>query len=108
MQITIIFQYFYYIFRKDNFEIIDKKQKIQSIIAENEQAKLTIEKDLKELVYGKNSIMKTIGQEIYKKHKDIDLELVFEQAAIFTFRLLFIAYLEDKFKDIFFKQHKTL
>ena len=98
------FQYFYHIFKKDNFENIDK---IQTIIKENEQTKIEIENELKELVYGKNSIVKTIGQSILKKHPNISLDIVFEQSAIFAFRLIFIAYLEDKFENIFFKQHKN-
>ena len=96
------FEYFYHIFKKDNFI----KENIKEIKKQNEQAKINIENELKEIIYGKDSIIKTFGEVIYKNHPEADENEIFQNSLIFAFRLLFIAYFEDKFYDLLFKKHK--
>ena len=96
------FEYFYHIFKKDNFI----KENIKEIKNQNEQAKINIENELKDIIYGKNSIIKTFGEAIYKKHPKSNTNEIFQNSLIFAFRLLFIAYFEDKFNDLLFNKHR--
>ncbi len=94
------FKYFYHVFKKQNF----KPQIIDKIKEENTNAKNAVEEDLKDIIYGKNSIVSQIGDKIYKNNPNISTKEVFKDTVILTFRLIFIAYFEDKFNDILFKK----
>ena len=117
------FNYFYFVFRKDNFvqkETTSTTQTsgIQDIIAQNEEIKAGVERDLREVIYGADSLVEQIGQALYN-NKEIDDELdddeikpaptlaeIYQNSVTFAFRMLFIAYFEDKFEDELFKIHK--
>ncbi|MCU0437290.1 MAG: Eco57I restriction-modification methylase domain-containing protein [Raineya sp.] len=99
------FNYFYFIFRKDAFTTTDKAS-ISVLLKQNEEAKLAVEKDLKEVIYGSDSIVEQIGQALYKQYgKSYSLADIYHHSVTFAFRLIFIGYFEDKFKDILFEQH---
>jgi len=99
------FNYFYFIFRKEAFTTTDKTS-ISKILKQNEEAKLAVEKDLKEVIYGSDSIVEQIGQALYKQYgKSYSLADIYHHSVTFAFRLIFIGYFEDKFKDILFEQH---
>jgi type II restriction/modification system DNA methylase subunit YeeA len=96
------FKYFYFIFRKENFII--KNNRITNIIMEkNDQVKSDVEVDLKNVIYGTNrrdSIFEIIGKAIYQTVPDKSLHEVYENTLYLVFRLLFIAYFEDKNKKL--------
>ncbi|RDU73207.1 restriction endonuclease [Helicobacter anseris] len=102
------FKYFYFIFNAKNFiPIKTSPQPIQTLFTQNTNAKTKIEDDLKSLIYGidgKDSIFEIIGKTIYAKHQDKPLEDIYQNTLYFVFRLLFIAYFEDKFESIL-KKH---
>lgn len=102
------FKYFYFIFNAQNFiPIKTKPQPIQALFTQNANAKTKIEDDLKSLIYGidgKDSVFEIIGKTIYAKHSDKPLDDIYQNTLYFVFRLLFIAYFEDKFESIL-KRH---
>lgn len=114
------FNYFYHIFHAKNFMQDSKDSKdtstISHILEKNAQSKTAIEDDLQSLIYGINgrdSLFEKIGACIYIANAESSLEQVYENALYFIFRLLFIAYFEDKFDDVLekhscFKQRISL
>ena len=114
------FNYFYHIFHAKNFTQDSKDSKdtstISHILEKNAQSKTAIEDDLQSLIYGINgrdSLFEKIGACIYIANAESSLEQVYENALYFIFRLLFIAYFEDKFDDVLekhscFKQRISL
>lgn len=98
------FRYFYFIFNAQNFIATAKIQEpIQTLFAQNTTAKTKIEDDLKSLIYGingKDSIFEKIGSCIYTKNPTLSLDEVYQNSIYFIFRLLFIAYFEDKFSPL--------
>lgn len=114
------FNYFYYIFHAKNFTQDSKDSKdtstISHILEKNAQSKTAIEDDLQSLIYGINgrdSLFEKIGACIYIANAESSLEQVYENALYFIFRLLFIAYFEDKFDEVLekhscFKQRISL
>ncbi|TQV64169.1 MAG: restriction endonuclease [Sulfurovum sp.] len=96
------FKYFYYIFRRENFEDIDNVSQIAKISKKDNEAKISIEENLKSVIYGYNnqqSIFEAIGVSIYNSNKNIKVEEIYENSVYLIFRLLFIAYFEDKYED---------
>lgn len=58
---------------------------------------------MQNIIYGTNgqdSLFEFIGAKIFEKNPNATLKEVYENALYFIFRLLFIAYFEDKFGDI--------
>lgn len=111
------FNYFYYIFHAKNFTQDSKDTStISHILEKNAQSKTNIEDDLQSLIYGingKDSLFEKIGACIYAANAESSLEQVYENALYFIFRLLFIAYFEDKFDEVLekhscFKQRISL
>lgn len=111
------FNYFYHIFHAKNFTQDSKDTStISHILEKNAQSKTAIEDDLQSLIYGINgrdSLFEKIGACIYIANAESSLEQVYENALYFIFRLLFIAYFEDKFDDVLekhscFKQRISL
>lgn len=101
------FNYFYHIFAASNFIQPDKDSKspnaITQILDKNTQAKIAIEDDLQSIIYGINgrdSLFEKIGACIFAKNPKADLKDIYQSALYFIFRLLFIAYFEDKFDSI--------
>lgn len=96
------FKYFYFIFRKDNFVITNSKI-TNTIIEQNAHVKSDVETDLKNVIYGtgrRDSIFEIIGKSIYKSAPNKSLHEVYENTLYLIFRLLFIAYFEDKNKRL--------
>lgn len=96
------FKYFYFIFRRENFEDIDNVSQIAKISKKDNEAKISIEENLKSVIYGYNnqkSIFESIGVSIYNSNKNIKVEEIYENSVYLIFRLLFIAYFEDKYED---------
>ncbi|WP_273212496.1 Eco57I restriction-modification methylase domain-containing protein [Helicobacter rodentium] len=112
------FNYFYHIFHANNFTKpnTESKNTITDILNKNNQAKINIEDDLQSLIYGingKDSLFEQIGSCIYAKNPNVKLEDIYQSSLYFIFRLLFIAYFEDKFDAILlkhssFKKHISL
>lgn len=111
------FNYFYHIFHAKNFTQDSKDTStISRTLEKNAQSKTNIEDDLQSLIYGINgrdSLFEKIGACIYAANAESSLEQVYENALYFIFRLLFIAYFEDKFDDVLekhscFKQRISL
>ncbi|STQ86898.1 Eco57I restriction-modification methylase domain-containing protein [Helicobacter muridarum] len=105
------FNYFYHIFHANNFITKDteKKNTITDILNKNNQAKIAIEDDLQSLIYGingKDSLFEKIGSCIYAKNPNAKLEDIYQSSLYFIFRLLFIAYFEDKF-DAILQSHSS-
>lgn len=102
------FRYFYDIFRVENFLAVADATTNQ-LIQRNDAAKERVEADLRQVIYGKESIVEAFGQYLHQRNRnlsaDYDLRATYENSVIFVFRLLFIAYFEDKFSDVLFKQH---
>ncbi|WP_257842630.1 N-6 DNA methylase [Helicobacter sp. 13S00477-4] len=81
----------------------DEHKLISKILSKNDQSKTNIEDNLKSLIYGINgedSIFEKIGSCIHSKNPNISPSCVYENTLYFIFRLLFIAYFEDRFSDI--------
>lgn len=111
------FNYFYHIFHAKNFTQDSKDTStISRTLEKNAQSKTAIEDDLQSLIYGINgrdSLFEKIGACIYIANAESSLEQVYENALYFIFRLLFIAYFEDKFDEVLekhscFKQRISL
>ncbi len=102
------FNYFYHIFRAENFATQEEKESaVHQSLAQNKKAQIAIEDDLRNVIYGtegKDSIFEKIGVCIYKRCPTAPLGEVYQSALYFTFRLLFIAYFEDKF-DVVLEKH---
>lgn len=98
------FKYFYYIFNAQNFISTPHAQEpIQTLFTQNTTAKTKIEDDLKSLIYGingKDSIFEKVGSCIYVKNPSLPLDEVYQNSIYFIFRLLLIAYFEDKFSPL--------
>ncbi|EAJ5696594.1 class I SAM-dependent DNA methyltransferase [Campylobacter lari] len=98
------FAYFYSIFASASYT---EEKHIEKSLQVNKESKIKIEDDLKSIIYGTNgneSLFEFIGSKIYNKTK-ADLKLIYENSLYFVFRLLFIAYFEDKFENIL-EKHK--
>ncbi|WP_066386494.1 Eco57I restriction-modification methylase domain-containing protein [Helicobacter himalayensis] len=101
------FNYFYYIFQANNFaqktSDTQSQTTITDILNKNNQAKINIEDDLQSLIYGingKDSLFEEIGSCIYAKNQNAKLKDIYQSSLYFIFRLLFIAYFEDKFDSV--------
>lgn len=98
------FNYFYYIFHASNFiKTPTSQSNLAQILDKNTQSKIAIEDDLQALIYGINgrdSLFEKIGACIYAKNPHADLRDIYQASLYFIFRLLFIAYFEDRFDSI--------
>lgn len=104
------FKYFYYIFYKEYIlqlvkPVIDtKKLNFEEL---SREYILQVENDLKELIYGENSIIENIGQKLFAKYQyQYKLSEIYSASLFFGFRMLFIAYFENKFYKTLFEVHK--
>ena len=61
--------------------------------------------DLKNIIYGDNSIIEKIGQILYRNYNDRSLNELFNQSIIMAYRLLFISYFETKYESQLFYEH---
>ncbi|MCZ9890100.1 DNA methyltransferase [Brachyspira hyodysenteriae] len=102
------FEYFYYIFRKKFFVLKEKETQsnAQKIAAINEEIINEIEEDLKNVIYGDNSIIEKIGQVLYKAYPNESLDNLFNHSIMMAYRLLFIAYFETKYESQLFAEHE--
>ncbi|STP12626.1 restriction /modification enzyme [Helicobacter mustelae] len=104
------FHYFYHIFRASNFTKTPASQSsLNQILEKNTSSKIAIEDDLQSLIYGingKDSLFEKIGSCIYERNPDAKLSDIYQNTLYFVFRLLFIAYFEDKF-DCLLSLHST-
>jgi hypothetical protein len=101
------FEYFYSLFHAESF----RKNKegfipIKLLNEMDQKNRIVLEENLKELVYGSRgqySIFEDIGRNIYtfciQNDIQIDLDNIYENSLYFIFRIIFIAYFEDKHKD---------
>lgn len=97
------FNYFYHIFNATNFKRQKTQTLAQTALEKNNQSKIAIESDLQAIIYGtdgRDSLFEFIGSKLYEAHKKESLENIYENALYFVFRLLFIAYFEDKFDSL--------
>ncbi|WP_233704323.1 hypothetical protein [Helicobacter cynogastricus] len=103
------FLYFYHLFNAANFlSQEDQAPQISATLQANEQHKSAVEKDLQNLIYGTEgydfSLFEDIGKALYARNPDAKLDKIYQNTLYFLFRLLFIAYFEDKFEDTL-KEH---
>lgn len=102
------FNYFYFIFKAENFAPKKDKSIIEKSLEKNDEAKISIEDDLKDIIYGtngKDSLFELIGERIFARCGEENLKKIYENSLYFIFRLLFIAYFEDKFSELL-KKHE--
>ncbi|MGL5720891.1 MAG: Eco57I restriction-modification methylase domain-containing protein [Brevinema sp.] len=99
------FRYFYYIFRKEYFVKTDNIVPIDETTKAKELFIQQMEQDLKEVIYGKNSIVEKVGQVLHSAYPDEDLKVLFEHSVVMAYRLLFIAYFETQFRSYLFDNH---
>ncbi|WP_205426458.1 Eco57I restriction-modification methylase domain-containing protein [Helicobacter suis] len=110
------FLYFYHLFSAQNFA--PKDSPIEKTLECNAKNIVQIEQDLSSLIYGTNgqdSLFEDIGAALYavyaKQTKEEEVEIllknIYENTLYFLFRLLFIAYFEDRFLDSL-KDHPAL
>jgi hypothetical protein len=99
------FTYFYYNFHKEQLLQLYNKQKgkptLEKTFAELNQAYiLQVENDLKEVIYGKDSIIETIGQRLFSSYgEQYSIQEIYANSLIFVFRLLFVSYFEGQFRN---------
>lgn len=99
------FEYFYYNFYKEQLLKLYNKQrgitlKEKTFAELNQEYILEVEKDLKELIYGKDSIIETIGQRLFARYgNEYSIKEIYANSLIFGFRLLFVAYFEGQFRN---------
>ncbi|WP_104758078.1 Eco57I restriction-modification methylase domain-containing protein [Helicobacter salomonis] len=103
------FLYFYHLFNAANFlPQEDQDPQITTTLQANEQHKSAVEKDLQNLIYGTEgydfSLFEDIGKALYARNPQATLKEIYQNTLYFLFRLLFIAYFEDKFEDTL-KEH---
>ncbi|WP_233710575.1 Eco57I restriction-modification methylase domain-containing protein [Helicobacter suis] len=110
------FLYFYHLFSAQNFT--PKDSPIEKTLECNAKNIVQIEQDLSSLIYGTNgqdSLFEDIGAALYavyakqtkEEEREILLKNIYENTLYFLFRLLFIAYFEDRFLDSL-KDHPAL
>ncbi|AFM03308.1 Eco57I restriction endonuclease [Bernardetia litoralis DSM 6794] len=99
------FQYFYYNFyKKQILKLYNKERGVatkEKTFAElNQEYILEVEKDLKELIYGKDSIIEMIGQRLFARYgNEYSIKEIYANSLTFGFRLLFVAYFEGQFRN---------
>ena len=101
----LAFKYFYYIFRKEYFIPIKDLSPADTMVKAKERFIEQMEVDLKEVIYGRNSIIEKIGRALIKSYPDKDLKDLFDHAVVMAYRLLFVAYFETQFKSYLFGNH---
>lgn len=107
------FQYFYYNFYKEQLLKLYNKQrgiaiKEKTFAELNQEYILEVEKDLKELIYGKDSIIETIGQRLFSRYgNEYSIKEIYANSLVFGYRMLFISYFESKFGSILFKKENN-
>ncbi|WP_231549671.1 Eco57I restriction-modification methylase domain-containing protein [Campylobacter sp. MIT 97-5078] len=102
------FKYFYFIFQAHNFAQIDQADKeikttIHQTLSYNENAKIELENDLQSIIYGiegKDSLFEFVGSTLFRANPQANLQEIYENSLYFIFRMLFIAYFEDKFDEL--------
>ncbi|WP_438940167.1 Eco57I restriction-modification methylase domain-containing protein [Helicobacter heilmannii] len=102
------FLYFYHLFRAANFAPAQDTPSIHTALSANESTKIALEEDLHRLIYGtdgQESLFETIGAALYARHPQEPLKNIYENTLYFVFKLLFIAYFEDKFEENL-KEHR--
>ncbi|CRF48450.1 Possible restriction /modification enzyme [Helicobacter heilmannii] len=102
------FLYFYHLFRAANFAPAQDTPSIHTALSANESTKIALEEDLHRLIYGtdgQESLFETIGAALYARHPQEPLKDIYENTLYFVFKLLFIAYFEDKFEENL-KEHR--
>ena len=102
------FQYFYYNFYKEQLLKLYNKQrgittKEKTFAELNQEYILQVENDLKELIYGQDSIIETIGQRLFARYgNEYSIQEIYANSLVFGYRMLFIAYFESKFASLLF------
>lgn len=99
------FQYFFAIFNVRVFKSTATAVK-HALVEGNAAAIESVERDLKAVIYGKDSIVEQFGRSLYARAGEgADLADIYQNAVTFCFRLLFVAYFEDKFQTALFEEH---
>ncbi|MDY7000666.1 MAG: N-6 DNA methylase [Thermodesulfobacteriota bacterium] len=102
------FRYFYHFFRRDNFipEKPEKEAPIKKMARREAMIRREVEEDLRRVVYGtdgRDSLFERLGRALYlasgEDASPENLWWVFENSLYLVFRLLFIAYFEDKYGE---------
>lgn len=102
------FRYFHYFFNCDTFLRLEEAEPAAiAVLADREaQARMEVEDDLRSVVYGeggRDSLFERIGQALFtatgRDASPEHLRDVFENSLYLVFRLLFIAFFEDKYED---------
>ncbi len=108
----IAFEFFYFVFYKNNLlkmnQIDDSEATAKDIAQLNREAIMGVENDLKEVIYGTESVVEKIGQRFFDRHKDkYSLRQIYANSVIFAYRMLFIAYCESKFGKVLLDEEYT-
>jgi hypothetical protein len=115
------FYYFFYIFRKETLAQLalpapktpylkDEEIPTLNLFQQNTEFISRTIGDLKGFIYGEkgqSSVIEHIGQTLYNHHHEThSLQEIYNDSVFFAFRLLFIAYMESKFKQTMFEEHE--
>jgi hypothetical protein len=98
------FDFFSRLFSAKNYgsDSVDLPSPIEQLYEQDQIQRRKVEDDLRNVIYGeigKYSLFEEIGRAIYLSSKQKDLKDIFENSLFFIFRLIFIAYYEDCYKD---------
>ncbi len=101
------FRYFHYFFQCGTFLHREEDKPAIAVLADREaQARMEVENDLRSVVYGtdgRDSLFERIGQALFnatgRDTSPSHLRDVFENSLYLVFRLLFIAFFEDKYEE---------
>lgn len=100
------FRYFLHFFQRATFvpDEVKKQVPIKVLAGQEASARRAVEEDLQKVIYGldgEDSLFERIGRALFavsdKTASPGNLKLVFENSLYLVFRLLFIAFFEDKF-----------
>jgi hypothetical protein len=101
------FELFWQIFHADNFKkSLNNQSNILFHEQNSEQYRIKLENNLKNLIYGfdgEYSFFEEIGKALYNStaiDQKFDFATIFENTLYLEFRLLFLAYLEDKYSKL--------
>jgi hypothetical protein len=94
---------FYNIFKAENFfnnSLFDELHKA------NKAKSIKLEQEIKEVIYGEESILEKIGHNIYKQNMGMDINEIYYNSLVMLFRFIFMLFYENKYGE-YIRIHKS-
>ena len=85
---------FYNIFKASNFF---NDYFFECLHSENKAKSLKLEQEIKEVIYGEESILEKIGHNIYKQNMEKDINEIYYNSLVMLFRIIFMLFYENKY-----------